>query len=90
MLGKEGKEKEKILKALANKRRLAIVGALKKGELSVGDIAEKIHLSFKSTSRHLRLLSAADILEREQKGLTAFYSLSHSLLPLARTIISHL
>jgi len=65
-----------MLKALANKRRLEILRALKKefgDELSVGETAEKINLSFKATSRHLKLLTDADILEKEQRGIQVFY-----------------
>ena len=73
------KEIEKILKVLANKRRLAIIKYLKKEkEAKVGDIAEKIELSFKATSKHLALLLSADILEREQRGLQMWYKLSLS------------
>ncbi|MEK7479572.1 MAG: metalloregulator ArsR/SmtB family transcription factor [Patescibacteria group bacterium] len=73
----EAKEFEKVLKALANKRRLAIVKFLKKkGEGSVQEIAEVIALSFKSTSRHLALLSSAEILEKEQKSTRVFYRIS--------------
>ena len=51
------KEAEKILKALANARRLAIVKYLRKEkEATVGDIAEAIKLSFKATSKHLDLV----------------------------------
>jgi len=60
------KDFEKVLKALANRRRLSITRCLKdKGEASVGEIAEEIRLSFRSTSRHLGVLAAADILEKE-------------------------
>lgn len=70
------KETERLLKALANKRRLAIVQAVKKEELPVGDIAEKIRLSLRSTSRHLGVLRGADVLERDQRGLQVFYRIS--------------
>ena len=83
------KEAEKILKALGNKRRIAIIRAIGKGEMSVGDIADKIHLSFKSTSRHLSILSAVDILDKSQKGTQIFYRLSATLSPIARQIISY-
>lgn len=70
------KELERILKSLANKRRLAIVGYLKKEkEATVGDIANKIRLSFKATSKHLGILAAADIVEKEQRGLQMWYRL---------------
>ena len=83
------RELEKILKALANRRRLAIVKFLKKqGEKSVGDIAHEINLSFKSTSKHLGVLSAVDIVDREQRSLQMFYRLSRNQKPAARHIIS--
>jgi len=71
------KEKERILKALANRRRLAIVHILRKGnEKSVGEIADNIRLSFRATSKHLSVLMNADILEKEQRSLQMFYSLN--------------
>lgn len=71
---------EKILKALANRRRLAIVQYLKKTkEANVSDIADKIRLSFKSTSKHLAVLFAADIVEKEQRQLQMHYRLSKNL-----------
>ncbi|MEK7077119.1 MAG: metalloregulator ArsR/SmtB family transcription factor [Patescibacteria group bacterium] len=83
------KELEKILKALANRRRLAILRYLKeKGSAPVGNIAKEINLSFKSTSRHLCVLAAVDIVEREQKGLEAYYSLSREQKPILRKILS--
>lgn len=70
-------ELEKQLKALANQRRLAILKYLKRNrEANVSEIAGAIHLSFKSTSRHLNALAALDIIEREQRGLQMFYRLA--------------
>lgn len=67
---------ERELKALANKRRLAIVNFLdNKTEASVGDTADHIRLSFKATSKHLLILAAADIVDKEQKSKTVFYRL---------------
>jgi DNA-binding transcriptional ArsR family regulator len=71
------KDLEKILKILANKRRLAIISFLKKKkEAKVGDIANELRISFKATSKHLGLLFNADIVEREQKSLQMWYKLS--------------
>ncbi|MBI2623618.1 MAG: winged helix-turn-helix transcriptional regulator [Candidatus Liptonbacteria bacterium] len=80
---------EKSLKALANRRRLAILKYLKNtGESSVGDVAQEIHLSFKSTSRHLAVLHGRDIVEREQRSSQAFYRLAASHVPAVQRIIS--
>lgn len=67
---------ERTLRALANRRRLAILGFLKnRSEAPVADISEAIHLSFKATSRHLRWLADADLVLREQRRLQVFYRL---------------
>ncbi len=79
---------EKILKALANGRRLEIIKYIKgKKKANVGDIASHIKLSFKSTSRHLSILLGADMLEKEQKNVLVFYSISTKLAPLAKLVI---
>lgn len=85
------KEYERILKALANKRRLAIIIFLKKDkQATVGDIARKIKLSFKATSKHLGLLAAVDIVEKEQVGLQMWYRLLPRLHHLVKYISNSL
>ena len=87
----DGKKLEKILKALANHRRLAILKyLLVKKSGTVGDIAGIIKLSFKSTSRHLAILRGGEIVEREQVGVLANYSLAQPVDPIVRTVISRL
>lgn len=83
------KSLERTLKAMANKRRLAIIKYLKERESApVGDIADKIDLSFKSTSKHLSVLNVVDIVEKEQKSSQVFYRLSENQKPSAKRIIS--
>lgn len=83
------KKLERIIKAMANYRRLAILTYLKKEkEATVGNIAAAIHLSFRSTSKHLGVLAAADIVEKEQRRLEAFYWIAPVLKPAASRIIS--
>lgn len=65
------------MKALANARRLSIIKYLKKTrEATVGDIAEEIKLSFKATSKHLGILYAVGVLEKDQRSLTIYYRLA--------------
>jgi len=83
------KELERNLKALANRRRLAILAYLKKNrEAPVAEISNEIHLSFKATSRHLAVLSAIDIVEKEQRSSRVFYRLATHHRPAVRSIIS--
>ena len=83
------KDLEKIFKALANKRRLAIIRYLKKGKrATVGSIASHIKLSFKSTSKHLNILFSVDIVDREQKDLQKFYFLVNPVSNLIKHLLT--
>ena len=83
------KKYEKILKALANRRRLQIVKFLKdKKEANVGEISTHIKLSYKSTSKHLSVLSGADLVEREQRSLENYYTVASKLDKMAKAVIS--
>ena len=85
------KNLEKTLKALANKRRLAVIKYLKHvREASVGEIAQEIGLSFKSTSRHIRILLSASILDRDQRALSVYYYLDKNISALLKLILSML
>ena len=59
-------------------------------EAAVSDIADKINLSFKSTSRHLSLLTAVDILEKEQRSLKVFYKLTTAQSSAVRAVVAAL
>jgi DNA-binding transcriptional ArsR family regulator len=91
MVSVQEKQVERILKAFANRRRIAILLYLKKTkEASVGDIAGEIKLSIKSTSRHLGTLSGVGIVDHEQRGLQVFYSIAHDMPELARRVMAAL
>ena len=89
MEGVNEKQLEKILKALANRRRIMILKFIKKsGRASVGEVADAIKLSFKATSKHLMILGSADILEKEQISLTMLYSISKDNHPIVSKLLS--
>jgi DNA-binding transcriptional ArsR family regulator len=84
-------ETEKILKALANRRRLTILKLLSNNsKSSVGHIAKEIKLSFKATSKHLGILLNAGILEREQVNLLMYYSLVRPTSSIVRSVVGRL
>ena len=79
---------ERVLKALANKRRLGIAAFVKRRkQATVGRIAKEIGLSFRSTSKHLSVLRSAGILEREQSGLEMIYFVLPRQTPAAQHIL---
>ena len=72
--GEEAKMQERTIKAIANRRRVGILKYLKKEkQATVQEIARAIKLSMKATSRHLIILSGADIVEREQRSIHVYY-----------------
>ncbi len=53
----------KILSALAEPSRLRIVQLLRDGSLTVGEIADRLHIRQPQASKHLRVLYEAGIVE---------------------------
>ncbi len=62
-----------LCRVLANARRLIILSALERQELSVGQIAEVIGASLQSTSQHLRLMREHGILCSRRQGQAIYY-----------------
>jgi len=66
---KQIKKSEKILKALANTKRLQILHLLDKSkELDIISITKVINLHYKTTAKHLDQLSAAGLIIKVRKG----------------------
>lgn len=82
------KQTNRILKALANERRLKILDYLSQAKsAAVGDVSNYLNLSFKSTSGHLTILERAGLLERKQEGLYAFYTIDQDRINLVKSIL---
>lgn len=62
--------------ALADPNRLRIVELLRKGPLTVGEIAEQLNLRQPQTSKHLRVLSETGIVDVQASANRRFYRLS--------------
>lgn len=68
------KNLSKKFKALGNERRLKIVKELLRCKrLTVGEISDKIRLSFRSTSKHLKVLEAVGFVGWKKIGSNIYY-----------------
>ena len=67
--------KAEVLAALAQPVRLAIVDALRDGELCVCDIAEAVGAQRSNVSRHLGVMLKAGVLSARKDGLKVIYKL---------------
>ena len=63
-------------RALAEPARLQILNALRKRELTVGDLAEETELGQANVSKHLQLLHGLGFVNRRKEGLYVYYALA--------------
>ena len=83
------KKIEKMFKDLANQKRLEILSFLNKNKsASVGELAEKIKTSIKSTSKHLLALYHAYFLEKERVHGLTIYSLNDKIGDMERSLLN--
>lgn len=64
------------LKALANEHRLMVLCALVSGELSVGELNERVPLSQSALSQHLAVLRRDGLVDTRRESQTIYYSLA--------------
>ena len=64
-----------FFKAMANRNRLSILGLLKKGPLSVGEISSELEIEQSLTSHNLRQMIAWGFLRCETDGKRRLYSI---------------
>lgn len=69
-----------IFQALAHPTRIAIVEYLRAGELSVGQLCEKVGVEQANASQHLAVLRNKHIVETRKEGNQIFYRLRDPLL----------
>jgi ubiquinone/menaquinone biosynthesis C-methylase UbiE len=66
------------LRAVAEGTRLRILALLAEAELTVSDLTEILRQSQPRISRHLKLLSEANLIERHREGAWAFFRLAET------------
>ena len=71
---------QNTLRALSDPTRREILGMLKKGRMSAGDIVGHFEVTGASISRHLSVLKDADLIRDSREGKFIFYELNTSVL----------
>ena len=68
---------ERVFSALAHEQRRHILLTLKfrGGEMTAGDIADRFHCSWPTTTRHLHVLEEAGLVTVEKRGRERYYKL---------------
>ena len=71
---------QKTMKALSDPVRREILGLLKEGRKSAGDIAGHFDITDAAISRHLSVLKEADLIRDTREGKYIYYDLNASVL----------
>jgi DNA-binding transcriptional ArsR family regulator len=72
--------KAEIFHALAHPTRIAIVEMLRDGEMSAGQLIEKLEVEQANASQHLAVLRAKQIVVNRKEGNQVFYSIRDKAL----------
>ncbi len=65
-----------ICRTLAHPKRLEILSLLRKGELPVGELAERMGVSLPNVSQHLAVLRDKGIVMTRRKGVNIYYQVA--------------
>ncbi|MBI5492305.1 MAG: winged helix-turn-helix transcriptional regulator [Deltaproteobacteria bacterium] len=66
-----------VCKTLANPKRLEIIAELKEGELSVGDLVERLGVTKANVSQHLAVLRQSRVVKTRRDGVNIYYSINN-------------
>ena len=67
-----------LLKGLANESRLMIMCVLSEGEISVGQLNQRIKISQSALSQHLAVLREQDLVQTRRESQTIYYRLANT------------
>lgn len=79
-----------VFKAMGDPTRvrlLSLIAAGEQGEACVCDLTDPVGLSQGTVSHHMRILAEAGLVEREQRGKWAYYSVVRPALDAAATAL---
>jgi DNA-binding transcriptional ArsR family regulator len=95
MAGREPKPRidayEMVFSALAHaaRRRILLTIYFNGGSMTAGEIAAVFEHAWQTTTRHLRVLEAADLITHERQGRMRIYRLQRKRLELVRDWLAH-
>ena len=75
MVSNNHKRRDAVFRAISDPTRREILGILRSGHRTVGDIAKNFRMSRPAISKHLRLLHSAGLVATRKQGTANFCSL---------------
>ena len=86
-MAKNAAQAEAFLEQLANRNRLMVLCLLAQGEMSVGELNERLPVSQSVLSQHLAKLRQAGFVSTRRESQTIFYQLTD---PQVKAVIANL
>jgi len=81
----EGQRLDRVFAALADPTRRAILDRLARGPSSISELAEPFTMSLPAVLKHLQILAAAGLVDRDKQGRTVHCRLDPAPIREART-----
>jgi DNA-binding transcriptional ArsR family regulator len=72
--------RNEIFRALADPTRREILGLLRKGEMTAGDLAKRFEMTKPSMSHHFAVLKEADLITSRREGQQIWYGLNTTVV----------
>ena len=69
-----------VCKIFSNAKRLEILGLLKTGEMTVGDLTKTLKATKANTSQHLKVMRLSGILKTRRGGTNIYYRIANEQL----------
>jgi len=66
-----------VCKTMSNPKRLEIINLLRKGEMSVDELASKMKIRKANLSQHLALMRSKKIVETRRDGVKIYYQIAN-------------
>jgi ArsR family transcriptional regulator len=67
----------RLCQVLADPKRLRLLGLLREGEHSVGELAEALGVAYPNVSQHLTVMRDAGLVATRRAGTSVFYRLAY-------------
>ena len=67
----------RICQVLADAKRLRLLGLLRDGERSVGELAEALGVAYPNVSQHLNVMRDAGLVATRRAGTSVYYRLAY-------------
>lgn len=78
------------LKALADEKRLTIIGLLLRHDLCVGALSQRLDVSEAAVSQHLKVLREAGLVAGEKRGYYTHYTVNRDLICQTAEELAHM